>query len=708
MTLFLSQQGFAYVDYYNGGYENADSLSTLVKTGANAIETAFEYGIDPKTDTVYDDSNYTDSLTAIGDTIKEAVGDGLSVMVRPLIDFLNPADLTGTPYSVGDWRTYYNPGAAGSAAANGFFASYKAMLLQYAQAGAANGATSLCIGTEIDQMTGPAYKSYWDDIISTLRAKYPTLKLTYAADWDDNQSPWTNGGSGLPAGTGNLATQISFASELDYFGIDTYAPLSDAAKPTLDQLIAGWTKTPTDPTTLQVTGGKSLIAYYESVAAAVGKPLLFTEIGYESATDAASSPAGTATNTYDAALQALLYKSFFDAWQRSGNTSLTGAYFWDWDPNAAEVGPGNGANFSPQGEPAQSVVTHGFASSDKLDVSKYVAPASTLAIDITTTGSVVEVLNDVSGGRTVVHLPGAQISAAQIVTGEADTPYVVNLSAGVVADALTVSTGGAVHVLTSATTSGTRVIDGGYEVVSAGGAASATTVASGGTLTVAAGGRARQTTELAGGDLVVGGAAVWSGTGTWDLFGSLSGGGRLVEDGPGTLVVSAAAASFSGEAIISGGKVELAAASGLGAGTVAFADNAARKTLEIADGDLPANNGAFATTLIDFDSSSATYVDLAGVAYAAGATATLAGDTLTLHDGAYGAAFTLGGAAASKYAVFSDGDGGTEIRAAVGSTRIPALVHAMAGFGAHHDMARTTSAHVADPSHAALQMLRPR
>src|SRR5262249_33083105 len=39
---------------------------------------------------------------------------------------------------------------------------------------------------------------------------------------------------------------------------------------------------------------------------------------------------------------------------------LIGAYFWNWDPNAAEVGPGNGANFSPQELPAQTVVTNNF------------------------------------------------------------------------------------------------------------------------------------------------------------------------------------------------------------------------------------------------------------------------------------------------------------------------------------------------------------
>ena len=362
MTLSLTNQGFDYVAYYNGAYENADSLPALAQTGANSVELSLEYGIDPHSSTVYADSNYTDSLAALGASIRQAVALGQAVMVRPLIDFLKPSDLTGTPYSVGDWRTYYNPGAAGSATANTFFASYTTMILQEAQVAVANGATSLCIGTELDQITGPAYLGYWDTIINDLRTDDPSLKLTYAADWDDDQSPWQWGGTGLQAGTGNLATQVSFASQLDSIGIDEYAPISDAADPTLAQLVAGWTQTPTDPTSLAVTGGQSLIDYFEGVAAAIDKPLVFTELGYENATDAAAQPAGSSTNVTDSNLQAELYQAFFEAWQKAGNSSLTGVYFWNWDPNAGEVGPGEGVNFSPQGLPAQGIASDWFGS----------------------------------------------------------------------------------------------------------------------------------------------------------------------------------------------------------------------------------------------------------------------------------------------------------------------------------------------------------
>jgi hypothetical protein len=364
MALSWKFRGFDYVSYYKGGFENADSMPALVATGANAVETSLEWGINPLTNTVYADSNYTDPLTAEAAMIRQAVADGLQVMVKPVIDFLNPTYLQGTPYSVGDWRTYYNPGPAGSAGANAFFASYKTMLLQEAQVAAANGATMLCIGTEIDQLCGPSYKSYWDGIISAIRAQDPSLKLTYAADWNDALSPWRWGGSGLPAGTGNIATQISFASELDYLGLDVYAPLSNAANPTLSQLVAGWTQTPVDSgataETYAVTGNQSLIQYFEGVAAAVGKPLLFTEVGFDNASDAASSPAGSATGVENDALQALDYQAFFQAFSQANDASLAGAFLYNWDPNAAEVGPGSIA-FSPQNLPALSVVKSYFA-----------------------------------------------------------------------------------------------------------------------------------------------------------------------------------------------------------------------------------------------------------------------------------------------------------------------------------------------------------
>ena len=159
----LQYKGFDYVAFYNGAYENSVSLPSLVQTGANSIETTLDFGINAQTSQVVADPNYTDSLNALGATIAQAESLGLTVMVRPLIDFLNPAEIG--PYSVGEWRQDYQPTNVAA-----FFASYQQMIVAEAEVAQENGAQMLSIGAELDQLTGPQYSSYWTDIINSVRA----------------------------------------------------------------------------------------------------------------------------------------------------------------------------------------------------------------------------------------------------------------------------------------------------------------------------------------------------------------------------------------------------------------------------------------------------------------------------------------------------------------------------------------------------------
>jgi hypothetical protein len=361
----LTIKAVSYGAYSYGSYAAADSLPSVAALGANAVAEGSDFGIDAQNSTVYANAvsgGATESDADVAEAMGEATKLGLSVMLKPTIDFLSGASGQSNPmngnYPAGTPRTLYNPTSVSS-----FFASYQQIIVEEAKVAQANGASIFCIGCELDQLTGPSYESYWTSIISAVRAVYGG-KLTYAALWNDDVSPWVGAGSNLPAGTGNLTTQVSFWNQLDYVGIDEYAPISDLAAPTLSQLIAGWTAIPTDKETLSVTGNQSLISYYESVAAATGKPLLFTEIGYGDSSDAAIDPAdpgyaqnGSADNaTADPTLQASLYQAFFEAWGQNGDGALAGAYLWNWHP-------------SPSGDPfdlqnsqsAQSAVATGFA-----------------------------------------------------------------------------------------------------------------------------------------------------------------------------------------------------------------------------------------------------------------------------------------------------------------------------------------------------------
>jgi hypothetical protein len=361
MPLHLKFAGFNYVADVDGSYADANSLPSMIsETDSNSVALTDDYGIDAATSTIYADYNTptttgnTETLANLTNTIKSAEADGLTVMVRPLVDFTADASQAtlrssdGTQYEDGDWRASYVPTNT-----TAFFNSYDTMIVAEATAAQAGGAQLFDIGTELDQLTGPQYLSEWTKIISDVRAVF-SGQLTYSAVSDDDLSSWQYGGGHPAAGTGDIATQVSFWSQLDYVGIDEYAAISDAHNgganpdPTLQQLIAGWEDTPTDPTTKAMTGGLSLIQYYENISAETGKPLLFTEIGYESAPDAASQPFFTSSNTYDPTLQANLYKAFFTAWQDQGNTSLKGVYIWNWEPDPATVGAGDSPNWTPQ------------------------------------------------------------------------------------------------------------------------------------------------------------------------------------------------------------------------------------------------------------------------------------------------------------------------------------------------------------------------
>ena len=204
MTLALQYKGFDYVAFFNGAYEDNNSLTELAQTGANSIEATLDYGIDVNTSQVVADPNYTDSLTALGSTISQAEHLGLTVMVRPLIDFLDPSEIGS--YSVGEWRQDYRPTNVAA-----FFASYQQVIVAEAQVAQANGAQMFSIGAELDQLTGAQYQSYWTSIIDAVRGVFPG-KLTYSASWP-------------------TAADVSFWNELDYEGVDCYVPLSTAAIP---------------------------------------------------------------------------------------------------------------------------------------------------------------------------------------------------------------------------------------------------------------------------------------------------------------------------------------------------------------------------------------------------------------------------------------------------------------------------------------------
>jgi hypothetical protein len=202
------------------------------------------------------------------------------------------------------------------------------------------------------------------------------------------------------------------------------------------------------------------------------------------------------------------------------------------------------------------------------------------------------------------------------------------------------------------------------------------TISSGGRMYVESGGFVTNVREEAGAYISDdSGAITYSGAGTHTMLASLTGSGQLVEDGPGSAVISGDATGFTGTAVINGGTLELADAGGFGSGaSIAFeAPSGTPASLRLLRVSQPANGGTFAATLVNLQR-----LDLSQQSYIAGATVSQTASGLTLTDGNYAATFKVAESAAS-YQVTNDGHGGTLITPVAGQAQ--GLTSAMAVFG---------------------------
>jgi len=174
----------------------------------------------------------------------------------------------------------------------------------------------------------------------------------------------------------------------------------------------------------------------------------------------------------------------------------------------------------------------------------------------------------------------------------------------------------------------TTVSANGQEIVSSGGLASLLVVSSGGSATVAAGGKVSGLTLAAGATLIDGGQVLLA---TRTLAGALSGAGQIVEIAAnGVLTLSGDGAAFGGKAVISaGGSNWPCPARSAAARWASSGAPSSRRRLQIDAAAAPAPGATFANTLSNFNADNKA-IDLRGLAFHAGANATLSGGVLTL------------------------------------------------------------------------------
>ena len=334
-ALAQSQSGFTYngnvyVSYQASEYQETPAgpqgAAAIRATGANYgsvvatqyVQTSTSNTIAPETASTPGYDSSTDPLSptdaAVTAAIQNLQAQGLTVFLKPQVDSLD-----------GTFRGNLAPTDPAA-----WFASYQTFILHYAQLASENGVGGLLIGTELASLTGSAYKTDWDNIIAQIRTLYPSLMLIYGANATSATDEFTT---------------VSFWDKVDIIGVDGYFPLTDQADPTVAQLVAAWTSN---------KNGLNIVAALRAVQSTYNKPLIFTELGYVSATGTNEAPYSSAAAgaAYDPTEQANCYEAFFEVFSQQ-TSWMKGVFWWAWTvspPGAMDVG------YTPQNKPAGTTV----------------------------------------------------------------------------------------------------------------------------------------------------------------------------------------------------------------------------------------------------------------------------------------------------------------------------------------------------------------
>ncbi len=152
----------------------------------------------------------------------------------------------------------------------------------------------LCIGLEYHMAV--RHEPAWRALIEKVRAVYHG-KITYGANWDD-------------------FAEVPFWDALDYVGILAYFPLCTVQQPDPDEALlrAGW---------------KKWLARLADFSRRTGKPVLFTELGYNESSEAAAHPWDYKTGGRNAEeIQARCLRVALEETARAD--FLRGVFLWKW------------------------------------------------------------------------------------------------------------------------------------------------------------------------------------------------------------------------------------------------------------------------------------------------------------------------------------------------------------------------------------------
>lgn len=235
------------------------------------------------------------------EVIRHAHKRGLKVVLLPIVHLRTRG--------VGEWRGKLAPHDW-----NAWWKAYRAFIGHYAALAQRQGVAVLSVGSEL--VTTEAMYARWLRVIGEVRAVFKG-ELLYSANWDHYEP-------------------VSFWNLVDYAGLTGYYELTDNHDASEDELTAAW---------MRIRGE------LRNFHAKVGRPLVFTEIGYPSQDGGAVHPWDYTTGkAVDLEEQRRCFAAVRRVWE--GERILGGLFWWNW----FGYGGPTSAYYTPKNKPAEAVI----------------------------------------------------------------------------------------------------------------------------------------------------------------------------------------------------------------------------------------------------------------------------------------------------------------------------------------------------------------
>ncbi len=303
-------RGIQYTSWWNGEYSSGESDLTLaqkiVPLGANWLAPIVTGYSQTTTSTVIDrTSQRTPTDADLTHLIATTHAQGIKVMLKPHVDLDDPNHWRGeiSMNSELDWSLW--------------FTNYTAFITHYAALAQATHTEMFSLGTELQGTSGRA--AQWRQVVTAVRAVYTIGTITYAANHGEEVS-------------------VTWWDALDSIGVDAYYPLTTIVNPTVPQLKAAWVPT---------------VALLATLSTTYQKPVIFTEVGYQSQAGANITPWNVTSNVLDLQEQANCYTALLEVFRDI--SWWHGVFWWSATPYRDQGGITD-MDFTPINKPAGDVL----------------------------------------------------------------------------------------------------------------------------------------------------------------------------------------------------------------------------------------------------------------------------------------------------------------------------------------------------------------